>query len=538
MHLKAPYLEDTPTAKQLVVKGAPFLMRPAELQNSSMSSADFMKGVWPKLVQANINTVLGCVAWEQIEPSEGTFVFDDLDRILQDARSHGLHLILLWFGSFKNGGLQMTDTLSIFHEESAAADAQAFQRLMQHLKEVDQEHSTVIMVQVENEVGLLGDSRDRGSAANERFCSPVPSALMNVLKPMANNFPDTIQRHLRLFNENPAAENRSWEAVLGPSQQTDELFMAYHYALYLEHIASAGKAAYPIPSFTNVWQNLAGDDGDQTIDLPVVVGGGGHPGDYPSGGAVAHVLDIWRAFAPSLDLIAPDIYLNDYETLCAAYFRPGNPLFIPEQRRDEYGARRIWAAYGRFYALGASPFGIDTLGPLGENPFTKHFGLLAKVSSHVLEAQRVPGTMVGFFFDEFTIPDTSPPVIATMGGWRLVIERAFVFGKPGPGFGLVIQKGPARFLLVGEGFHVRFESLKSNACFTGILQFTEKEVVNETTGEMRSVRMLNGDETRSGKLAIMPGEDPDYGSFPICVTIPAGTRIAECEVYALEDDGA
>lgn len=105
MHLNMPYLEDTQTSKQLIIKGTPFLMRSAELQNSSMTSAEFMKGVWPRLVRANINTVLGSVPWEQIEPIEGTYCFDELDQIIQDARSHGMHLVLLWFGSFKNGML-------------------------------------------------------------------------------------------------------------------------------------------------------------------------------------------------------------------------------------------------------------------------------------------------------------------------------------------------------------------------------------------------------------------------------------------------
>lgn len=75
----------------------------AELQNSSMTSAEHMKDIWPKLVDDNINTVLGCVTWEQIEAREDEFSFTELDKVLVDARSHGLHLVLLWFGSFKNG---------------------------------------------------------------------------------------------------------------------------------------------------------------------------------------------------------------------------------------------------------------------------------------------------------------------------------------------------------------------------------------------------------------------------------------------------
>jgi len=74
-----------------------------ELQNSSLSSAEYMSKVWPKMVATNVNTLLGSVSWEMIEPEEGRFDFDELDKVILGAREHGLHLILLWFGSFKNG---------------------------------------------------------------------------------------------------------------------------------------------------------------------------------------------------------------------------------------------------------------------------------------------------------------------------------------------------------------------------------------------------------------------------------------------------
>lgn len=88
---------------QLLVDDKPFLMLAGELQNSSMTSAAFMEEIWPKMVQSNMNTVLGCVTWESIEPSEGSFDFTELDLIIEGARRHGLRLVLLWFGSFKNG---------------------------------------------------------------------------------------------------------------------------------------------------------------------------------------------------------------------------------------------------------------------------------------------------------------------------------------------------------------------------------------------------------------------------------------------------
>lgn len=98
-----PHLQKYGNTKQLIVNGKPFLILGAELQNSSLSSAEYMSEVWPKMVAANINTVLGAVTWEVIEPEEDRFDFKGLDKVILDARKHGLHLILLWFGSWKNG---------------------------------------------------------------------------------------------------------------------------------------------------------------------------------------------------------------------------------------------------------------------------------------------------------------------------------------------------------------------------------------------------------------------------------------------------
>jgi hypothetical protein len=244
----------------------------------------------------------------------------------------------------KAGGLlQTADVVSIFHEEVLKADIKAFSALKHHVKEVDEAHSTVIMVQVENEIGLLGDSRDGSPTANKRFSEPVPIPQIQHLSTKWDTLHADLKRNLRVFKA-LGKSSGSWEAVFGRSQQTDELFMAYHYAIYVEKIAVAGKKEYALPLYTNVWQNYVGDDGDNAF--PTVAGGGGAPGDYPSDGGVSNVLDIWRTFAPSLDFIAPDIYLNDYSSSCAKYRHLDQPLFIPEQRRDEYGARRIWKAFG------------------------------------------------------------------------------------------------------------------------------------------------------------------------------------------------
>ncbi|KAL3476308.1 glycoside hydrolase superfamily [Aspergillus californicus] len=556
-----PHLRATDGGKELIVNGRPFLMLAGELQNSSLTSAEYMDTVWQKLVDTNYNTVLGCVTWENIEPVEGQFCFDELDKVIIGARKHGLHLVLLWFGSFKNGistyvptwvkanlkrfpraklrkaggVLQTGDVLSIFHDEAPKCDARAFAQLMRHLKDFDEKHSTVIMVQVENETGLLGDSRDASSAAEDCFSQPVPQDLVTFFAEDWQNLNVDLQRNLSHF-KTLSHPKGSWIEVFGKGPRTDELFMAYHYALYLNRVASAGKAEYSIPLYTNVWQNYVGEDGDN--DFPIIAGGGGMPGDYPSGGGTINVLDIWQKFSPTLDFISPDVYLNDYSTSCAKYRHRNQPLFIPEQRRDEYGARRIWTAYGSYQALGVSPFGIDTQEP-ATNPFTRHYALLDSVSQIILAAHRKPSSSIGFYFDELNPDGTDPskPVTHTFPNteYELTISRCFVFGKPSAGSGMVIHLSGAKFLLIGWGFQVSAKSLSPRSAFTGILRFEEKLVSNKDTGELKTLRILNGDETRSGISALMPSEDPDYGGFPICVTIPARTMIAEVEFYSLDE---
>lgn len=435
--------------------------------------------------------------------------------------------------------------LSIFHPEGRNADARAFGRLMEHLREFDEAHSTILMVQVENETGLLGDSRDGSDAANKAFNEPVPRDLVDFLTSEWNSLhPDIRELNLNRFKPNLASSDvlGSWKSVFGSGPRTDELFMAYHYAAYVNTVATAGKAEYPIPLYTNMWMNYVGGDTDDGNDLPIVVGGGGMPGDYPSGGAVSNVMDIWMHFAPSLDFLGPDIYLNDYKSSCQKYRHKNQPLFIPEQRRDEYGARRTWIAYGSYAAMGTAPFGVDTVEPQ-ESPLRKHYGLLKSVSAIVLEAQRQPDCSIGFCFDELPSPlsdgvvkDLSPAIHHTWGDFDITIQRCFVFGKPGPGAGMVIHRGGGTFLLIGWGFQVvakAAETSSSGGCgtFTGILKFEEKVVEDEKTGKLKTGRLLNGDETRSGQFAMMPNEDPDYGGFPICVTIPARTMISEVTFY-------
>ena len=547
-------------------------MLAGELHNSSLSSAAYMSTVWPVMKSMNINTLLGAVTWEMIEPREGHFDFSELDKVILGARSQGLHLVLLWFGSFKNAlstyvpawvkkdvsrfprvhildddrRLKTIELISPFVSRAWEADSKAFATLMRHLKEFDSAHSTVLMVQVENETGLLGDSRDRSRSANEKFNAPVPSDLLSYLHSQKELHPIFTKRWPSF--QTATYQNTNWEAVFGSGIAADELFMADAFARYVGRVAAAGKAEYAIPLYTNTWLNF---DDPSVLDLsgvPLgngtpVAGGGAKAGVYPSGGPVPHALDIWNFHTVdngNLDFISPDLYLHDYDWVCQQYRYRGNPLFIPEQKADLAGARRTWLAYGSYGALGCSPFGIDTvnLDAKEQAAWTRSNGLLNSMSRHILDVQaQDPGAMFGFFFDEY---DSSKP--AHLDQWRrnfadiemeVLLARSFVFGRPEPGYGIVIHKGEGKFLLLGAGFQITFKSTKRGATFTGILSAEEKSV--DEHGTLSTLRVLNGDETRSGAFVIMPTEEPDYGGFPIRVTIPAKTYVAEVTAYSLEE---
>ncbi|KAF2188509.1 glycoside hydrolase family 35 protein [Zopfia rhizophila CBS 207.26] len=564
--IEIPRLRKTKRSSQLIVKGKPFLMLAGELHNSTLSSAKYMASdkIWENMKTSNINTLLGSVTWEMIEPVEGHFDFSELDKVILDARKYDMHLVLLWFGSFKNalstyapawvkkdikrfprvhiseaGAKTRTlELVSPFNEKAWEADAKAFAALMRHLREFDAEYSTVLMVQVENETGLLGDSRDRSKVANLRFQEAVPEELMQHLQAQYQDLHPEFCKRFPGVKESKVGSD-TWTDVFGKDQDidADEMFMANAFSRYIGKVAAAGKAEYPIPHYTNVWLNFDDPSGLDLVDVPVVVGGGAKAGVYPSGGPCPHTMDVWKFNAPALDFISPDLYFHDYESTCRNYRHCDQPLFIPEQRRDEKGARRVWLAYGTYLALGCSPFGIDSL-EASASPITKNFGLIGSLHRQILKAQAEgPDDIMGFFYDEFVEGQkvSEKSWKKKMGGFEVIVDRAFVFGKPGPGAGMIIHEGDGKFLCVGWGFNVSFRSTNPKSTFTGILHAEEKEV-DRKTGELSTVKVLGGDETRSGEFLIMPNEDPDYGGFPIAVTIPSRTMIAECWAYSIEEE--
>jgi hypothetical protein len=445
------------------------------------------------------------------------------------------------------GGTQLTEVLSLFHESNVDADIKAFSALMAHIKQVDEEHGTIIMVQVENEVGLLGASRDLSKSAEKVYQGDVPSELTSAISDKWDIFHPALKDGLG--GKKPSTTQGSWGDIFGTTKRADEVFMAYHYAKYINRVTAAGKDIYPLPMYTNCWLSSHWKDNYEVRKAGFSAASGGEePGVWPSGGPNIGVLDIWIEFAPSLDFFSPDVYLHFYSDWAKAYTHRGQPLFIPEQRRDAMGLRWMWEAFGTYGALAASPFGIDSLPDVAEEDddgesrelVKEHFGLLKQVRYYVLQSQANPGSCFGFWFNKPKPEEKVNEVVkkTTIGKWKLTIKRSTIPGVQQPAYGMVVplEGHDDRFLLVGAGFSVTFQSVDEKVLFTGITHFDEKEVVDIKTGELKTLRKFNGDETMGGKTVSMPSLKPDAGSLPIAIFIAAGTRIAEVGVYQITEE--
>lgn len=388
-----PHLEKRGPVTQLIVKGKPWLILGCELGNSTSSSREYMQPVWEKLKQTGVNTVLAVVSWEQTEPTEGQFDFSVVDGIIADARANGMKLALLWFGSWKNGITSYTpkwvkrDTnrfplaqtpdgkplpiLSTMGDETCKADGRAFAAFMRHIKEVDANQQTVIMIQMENEVGLHGHPRDYCPLANEAFNAQVPQSLIQWLTAHKD---DLLPETLKAWQQGGCRTEGTWQEVFGTGDRAAEIFMAWHYATYMERISEAGKQAYNLPVFVNAWIVQPEDT---------------RPGNYPSGGPQAQNHDIWRAAAPHIDILSPDIYLDDFPEILRLYSRSGNPVFIPESRAGQNGAANAAYAIGAMGAIGYSPFGFERNCDNDEQnaTFCQFYRQTACVADTILSAQ-------------------------------------------------------------------------------------------------------------------------------------------------------
>ncbi len=506
-----PYLQKQGNATRLIVGGHPMLILGGELGNSSASSAAYVAPHWPRLRQMHLNTVLAPVSWELIEPEEGRFRWDSVDELISSARANGLKLVLLWFGSWKNSMStyvpawvkrdqvrfprarlpdgQSVEILSALSPATRQADARAFAALMGHIKALDSDTNTVLMVQVENEIGMLPVARDYSPEANRQFREPVPGELVHKLSSGAD--PDSAAR--LLWEKHGSRHDGDWTALFGDGDAAAEVFTAWYYARFVESVVAAGKAVYPLPMYVNTALNRPNKA----------------PGEYPSGGPLPHLFDVWKAGAPGLDLLAPDIYFANFCDLAARYARPDNPLFIPEANsaaKPEVPANAFYA-FGQLGALGFAPFAIDSVDERPAQPLAEAYALLEQLTPAILANA---GRMAGFrprVLEDGTVIDA--PVATTLGSYRFTVS--FIDNQSprseqdiASHGGLIIQVGAEDYLVAGAGVIVTFEPAGEAGVHAGI--DSDWEGSFDAGGLWHPGRLLNGDQTHQGRhLRLAPG---------------------------------
>lgn len=497
-------IETTGQSSVLIVNDQPFLILGGELGNSSAATSEDIKTIFPKLKKLNLNTVLAPVYWELLEPVQEEFDFTLVDELINTARENDLKLILLWFGSWKNSMSCYTpawiktnearyprakmkdgksvEILSPFSTQNLNADKKAFTQLMNHLKKVDDNEKTVIMVQVENEIGLIPNARDYSTMAQNAFKQDVPPQLIELLKASSNE----LHPHLKnMWIENGSKTSGNWETIFGKGLYTDELFMAWHFAIYTEQIAKAGKDQYNLPLFVNAALNSRGRK----------------PGAYPSAGPLAHLFDIWKLAAPSIDFCALDIYDKGFADWIAQYDTKNNPLFIPEIRNEEANAARVFYAIGKHKALGFSPFSIE--GCDLNDPIAKSYAILNSISPIIAKTPKPE--MTGVWFNDELTSDT-----IQLNGWTIKVSHDYTLGwdakaKDGSTWpetaALVISMPNNHFLVAGTGVVFIVISGPKKDKQSGILTADRVTMLN---GKISTSKRLNGDQTHQGRHIRIP----------------------------------
>lgn len=502
--LAIPRLERQNGFQTFMVNNEPFIMLGGEIHNSAGSSLNYMETeVWPNLRGLNMNTVIVPIYWECLEPQENQFDFHLVDGLIAQARQEELKLVFLWFGLWKNSESTYVpswmkqdkktyfparkyngdaiNTISPLCQAAIDQDAKAFSKLMQHIKEVDEGIYTVLMVQIENEIGLLGTERDYGKLANEVFSQKIPAQVEVDFQVSGN-----------------------WTEAFG--EDAGEYFSAYFFAKAIEQIAKAGQAVYELPYYTNAWLE----------QFPW------RAGSYPSGGPVMKMQKMWQLMASTIGFLAPDIYVPYAPKVMDEYAQRGNALFIPEIRKDAIAATyALYAAFG-CHAIGFSPFGIEELQMAPEK--------IEKIPMEVLIALNIDPSAFdiegsGKYLQKCyeMISQVYPLYLAHRGTSRL---QAFIrknseelgtvlsfdqldlqinYGRkeryqPDAG-GVVIQISENEFYILGMKIHFKFLSKMGENTLIDIVSVEEGSIQD---GMWQRERILNGDERMRIELKDMP----------------------------------
>ena len=526
------FLQKQGTATQLVVHGMPFLILGGELGNSSAACPQDIERIFPKLKKMGLNTVLVPVYWDLTEPVEGQFDFTLTDKALQQARENDLKIVFLWFGAWKNSmscyaplwfkenhkkypraytqSGKPLEIASAFSEAVYEADHHAFSQWMQHIATVDKEEGTVIMIQIENEIGMLEDARDYSREANKIFNAPVPAEFMTYLQ---KNKKALHPQMLKKWESQGCKKQGNWQEVFGADIYTDEIFMAWHYAKYVEGLAQTARSIYNIPLYVNAAMNSRGRK----------------PGEYPSAGPLAHLIDVWHCGAPSIDILAPDLYDNGFTDWVAQYKLHNNPLFIPEIRLTDNNSVRAFYIFGEHDAIGISPFSIEDGSDSPNSPLVQSYAKLTELMP-LLTKYQGKGLMKGLLFDSenkehiiadddltitarhfFTLPwdsrATNGSIWPEGGGilFKLSKNEYIVAGS-----GIVLefaktsekqtiekqkQLGEDGFALRNDQIKTKHDKFKGMRCGIGYVD----EVKVDKDGKLHYVRRLNGDQDHQGR---------------------------------------
>ncbi len=516
------------SATQLYVDGKPFVILGGELGNSSASSPADIARIFPKLQRMNLNTVLVPVYWDMVEPVEGDFDFSLIDTTLEEARRCGLKVVFLWFGAWKNSMScyapswfksdykkypraytsegKPLEIASAFSENVYQADSRAFKAWLSHLADVDKD-GTVLMVQIENEIGMLEDARDYSAAAQREYDKGVPSQLIAFLEKNKKSLhPQLLER----WRDNGMKRTGSWREVFGDDIYSDEYFMAWNYAAYVERLAREARDILGRPLYVNAAMNSRGRK----------------PGEYPSAGPLAHLKDIWHAAAPTVDILSPDLYDKGFTDWVAQYHTSDNPLFIPEIRRFDGNAAQAYYVIGEHDAIGISPFSIENGSDSPQSTPVRGYAALRDLMPLLVKYQG-KGVMNGFYFD-----NDSTERILRHDGLKITANHYFTLpwdpratdgSEWMPVGGVIIRLAPDEYIIAGTGIVVKFEnetesSVKRNLGEDGFLNAgsdrnaapswgggmraglaSVDEVAVNPDGTLRFVRRYNGDETHQGR---------------------------------------
>lgn len=447
---------------RLQVDGKPFLILGGELGNSSAACIEDIQTIFPKLRRMGLNTVLVPAYWDLLEPVEGRFDFTLTDAVLQEARNNDLKVVFLWFGVWKNSMSCYTplwfksnykrypraytqqgkplEIGSAFSETVFQADHRAFSCWMNHLADADRDQGTVLMIQIENEIGMLEDARDHSPEAEKAFQAPVPEQLVRYLQ---QNKKQLHPQLLRKWENQGCPSKGNWQTLFGGDIYTDEIFMAWHYASYVERLAQTARSIYNVPLYVNAAMNSRGRK----------------PGEYPSAGPLAHLIDVWHCAAPHIDMLAPDLYDDGFTDWVAQYHRPNNPLFIPEIRLTDNDGVRAFYVFGEHAAVGFSPFSIEDGSDSPLNPLVQGYGKLRELMP-LLTARQPSCWTKGLLFDQQNkerILTDEDLTITCRHNFTLPWDPRATDGSVWPeGGGILMKLAPNEYIVAGSGIVMEF----------------------------------------------------------------------------------